>query len=303
MGIGEDSFEELEGLDHMSLIVDGDNGVHTNVLDYTQVGEIFLSEGHPEARALDGGEVDDKTLDFFVVEEIALTRSHVGIGQSLVNFEGFCFHPFTIFPIKSLLRDFADVDFGIEVGGKGFSVVTSVAVYDVEIVDFVEMVLCSVSGVDRGDTRVETATEDGAKSSFLKAFAISPLPRVFEMCFIFGFVVGSVEIVTTGFKTSVHNGEVLIGKREIHHQIGLEGFKKCHQFWNVVGIHLRRFDVVAQAHIGNAFGDGFALRHGARSDHNFVKNIGVFGHFHCGNGGHATCANDENFTHFVVSYA
>ena len=181
--------------------------------------------------------------------------------------------------------------------------VTSVAVNDVEIVDFVEMVLCCIGGENGGDPRVETATEDGAKSGFLKAFAVSPLPRVFEMCFIFGFVVGSVEIVTTGFKTSVHNGEILIGKREIHHQIGLEGFEKCYQFWHVVGIHLRRFDVVAQAHIGNAFGDGFALRHGARSDHNFVKNIGVFGHFHCGNGGHATCANDENFTHFVVSYA
>ena len=110
-----------------------------------------------------------------MVEEIALTRSHVGIGQRLVDFERFCLHPFTIFPIKSLLRDFADVDFGIEVGGKGFSVVTSVAVYDVEIVDFVEVMLCCVSSKDRGDTRVETATEDGAKSGFLKAFAISPV--------------------------------------------------------------------------------------------------------------------------------
>ena len=303
LGIGEDRFEELEGLDHVSLVVDGDDGVHTDVLDHTQVGEIFLSKGHPEARALDGGEIDDKTLDFFVVEEIALTRTHVGIGQRLVDFERFCLHPFTIFPIKSLLRDFADVDFGIEVGGKGFAVVTSVAVYDVEIVDFVEVVLCCVSSVDRGDPRVETATEDGAKSSFLKAFAISPLPRIFKVCFIFGFVVGSVEIVTTGFKASLHDGEVLIGKREIHHQIGLERFEKCHQFRHVVGIHLRRFDVVAQAHVGNAFGDSFALRHGARSNHDFVKNIGVFRHFHGGNGGDTTSANDENFTHFLLSYA
>ena len=127
------------------------------------MSEILLSEGHPEACTLDGGEVDNEALDFFVVEEIALTRSHVGIGERLVNLERFCFHPFAIFPVKPLLRDLADVDFGVEVGGKSLAVVTSVAVHDVEIVDFVEVVFCSVGGEDGSDTRIETATEDGAK--------------------------------------------------------------------------------------------------------------------------------------------
>ena len=195
--VGQHGFKELEGLNHVAFVVDGHDAVHTNVLDDAQVGEVFLPEGHPEAGALDGGKVEDEAFDFLMVEEIALARADVGIGEGLVDFEGLGFHPFAIFPVESFLRDFADVDFGVEVGGKRLAVVAGIAVDDVEVVDFVEMVLGGVGGVDARHTGVETATEDGAKSCLFEAFAESPLPGVLKVCLVLRFVVGSVEVVAT----------------------------------------------------------------------------------------------------------
>ena len=41
-----------------------------------------------------------------------------------MDFVGFCFHPLSVFPVFSFLGYLADVDLGIEVGGKCFAVVT-----------------------------------------------------------------------------------------------------------------------------------------------------------------------------------
>ena len=62
----------------------------------------------------------------------------------MVKFEWTSSNPLTILPVASVLSDFADVDFRVEVGSKSFVVVTSVAVDDVEIVHFVEMVFSSL---------------------------------------------------------------------------------------------------------------------------------------------------------------
>ena len=89
-------------------------------------------------------------------------------------------------------------------------VVTSIAIHDVEILELVKVMLCGVCRVDACYAWIETATEDSAETSLLETLAVSPLPRVLEVCLILWLVVGCVEIVTATSKTSFHDGEILI---------------------------------------------------------------------------------------------
>ena len=73
-----------------------------------------------------------------------------------MNGQRFGFEPLSVFVVQAFLGYLAYVDFGIEVGRKGLVVVTGVAVNDVEIVNFVEMVLGSVCRVDATYAWVES---------------------------------------------------------------------------------------------------------------------------------------------------
>ena len=97
------------------------------------MGEIFLSECHPETGTLDRGIVLDEGFQFFVIEQIAFTRADARVGERSVYLQRSGGHPFAVLPVASVLSDFPDVDFGVEVGGKSFSVVSGIAVDDVEI--------------------------------------------------------------------------------------------------------------------------------------------------------------------------
>ena len=93
-----------------------------------------------------------------------------------MNFERFGLYPLSVLPIQALLCNLADVNFRVEVGSKSFVVVTSIAIYDVEILYFVEVVLSSISGKDACYTWVEATAQDGAQASIFEALLVSPLP-------------------------------------------------------------------------------------------------------------------------------
>ena len=77
----------------------------------------------------------------------------------------------------------------VEVGGERLAVVSGIAVHDVERLHGREIVLGRVGGEHTAHTRVETAAEDGREAGFLEAFAVGPLPGVFEMSHVARFVV------------------------------------------------------------------------------------------------------------------
>ena len=54
------SFQELQRNDFHSIIVDRFDTCHTDILNDTQVSQVFLSERHPEACAFDGREILDQ---------------------------------------------------------------------------------------------------------------------------------------------------------------------------------------------------------------------------------------------------
>ncbi len=216
--IGENSLEELEGYDLLTIVVHLVDAGHTDILDHAEMSEIFLTEGHPEAGALDGRIVLDERLKFLVVEEVALTFTDIGISEGLVDLERFGGDLLAILIVTSVLSDLADVDLGIEVGGESFSMITAVAIDDVEILHVREVMLGSIGGEDTRYTRIETTTKDSSETCVLEAFLISPLPGVFEMSHILGLIVGGVEIVDSADQAGIHNGEILIGEGDIDHE-------------------------------------------------------------------------------------
>ena len=66
----EHGFEELERYDFLTVVVDFVDTSHTDVLDYAEVSEVFLSECHPETSTFDSWEVLNERFQLFVVEEV-----------------------------------------------------------------------------------------------------------------------------------------------------------------------------------------------------------------------------------------
>src|SRR5512133_441210 len=88
-------------------------------------------------------------------------------------------NPFTVLEVFALLGYFADVDFRIEVCGKRFPVVACIAVDNIEIMNLVKMVLCSMSRKYACHPRIESASQACRQSCFPKTVVVGPLPAVF----------------------------------------------------------------------------------------------------------------------------
>ena len=146
-----------------------------------------------------------------MVEQVRLARTDIGVGERLVYLQRLSLYPLSILIIESLLRDLADVDFRIEVGGEGLVMVAGIAVDDVQVVYLVEMVLGGIGRVDARNARVEATAEDSRQAGLLEAVLVGPLPGVFEVCLVFRLIVGGVQIAASAGQACVHDGQVLIG--------------------------------------------------------------------------------------------
>ena len=184
---------------------------HAYVLDYAQVCQVLLSEGHPEACAAYCGEIEYEAFQLLMIHEVAVACTYIGVCKRLVYFQRAGGNPFAVLPVASVLSDLTDVDFRIEIGGKSFAVVAGVAVNDVQSFHGLEMVFGGIGCEYPADTRVKAAAEYGGEACIGKALAVSPLPRVFEVGFIAWFVVGRVQVVDAALQAGLHDGEVLIG--------------------------------------------------------------------------------------------
>ena len=289
-------FEELQRLDHVAFIVDRHDAIHTDILNYSEVSQIFFAESHPETCTLDSWVVLHQTFDFFVVEEVTFLWANVWISQWLVNFQWFSFYPFTIFPIETFLCNLADIDFRVEVCSESLVVITSIAVYDVQVLDLVEVMLCSVSSKDACHTWVKAAAQNCSKTCFFKSFLVSPLPRVFEVSFVLRFIVRRVEVRTSALQTSLHDSEVLIWQSQVHHQVGLETAEEFAKLLYAVCVYLSSLDVWA----ANCFYDSITLRLCAACYHDFAEYVCVLSHFVRSYCSYTTCADNKYFSHILI---
>ena len=307
--IGQHCLEELQGnnLDNClaaavcfgCFVLHFVDTTHADVLNYIKVSEVLLTECHPETRALDGRIIDDERLYLLVMEQITLFGTDAGIGQRLMNLHRLRLDVLAILPVETLLRNLSDVDFGVEVRGKSLVMVACVAVHDVEILNLIKVMFGCVSCEDARHAWVETATQNGAEPSLLKAFAICPLPRVLEVCFVFGLVVSRIEIVATRRQTSLHDGEVLIRQREVHHDVGFIVAQQLDELLHTVGIDLRSLDLRAIFLVKNfSQGDTFLLR--TAGNHHFLECVRILAHLMSGNGSYAASSDNQYSSHSYV---
>ena len=129
------------------------------------------------------------------------------------------------------------------------------------------MVFSGISRKNSGNARIETASENGGQSFFLKTILISPLPAIFKLSLVFRLVVRRIQIIHPTFQASIHNRQVLIGQSHIHNNIGLKRTHQGAQFGNIVGIHSRRLYPVTTDRRCNLV----ALRFRAARQHNIGK--------------------------------
>ena len=196
-----------------------------------------------------------------------------------------------------MLGHLADVDLGIEIGGKGLVVVASVAVDDVEVGDLVEVVLGGVGGVDAADTGVKSAAEDGGETRFLESILIRPLPAVLILGLVLGLVVGGVEIIDPAAEAGIHDGEVLIGEGDIDHQLGLYTLHEHTELLHIVGIDLSGLDeVLATGDLGHEGIDG-ALR--PTGDGDVGEDVPIHGYLLSHDGTDAT-GTDNKYASFHI---
>ena len=274
------------------------DAAHADVLYHLEVLQILLTERHPEARALNGGIIDYQRLYLLMVQQITVARTDVGIGQVLVNLQRFCLHPLSVLPVKAFLGNLADVDFRVEVGCECLVMVTSITVNDVKILYLVEVMLCCISGENACNARVEATTEDCGQSCLTEAVAISPLPRVLEVCLVFRLIVGCVEIVASARQASIHNGEVLIRQREVNNQLWLVIAEQCLQLLHIVSIYLRRAYRHVIAFLVNSLHQFVALLLAAACYHKLGEHVCVLHNLKSGDSGNTTCTNHQYSTHF-----
>ena len=234
-----------------------------------------------------------------MVQQVALLGSDAGICERLVYLHGLGLDIFAVFPVESLLCDLAYVDLGIEVCGKSLMVVAGVAIHDVQILDFVKVVLGSICCEDAGHSGVESAAQYGSQSSLLKALAVSPLPAVLKVCFVLGLIVGRIHIVASCLQASLHDGEVLIRQGQIEHQFRLVVREQSHQLLHAVGIHL------CCAHLCAIFlvqhlGQCYALLLSAAGNHHLGKHLGILAYLVGGYSSHTSGSDNQYSSHIYV---
>ena len=172
--------------------------------------------------------------------------------------------------------------------------ISGITVYDIQVLDFVKIMLGRISCIDTTDSRIESTTEDSCQAGFLETFMVSPLPAIFKVSFIFRLIIGRIQIVHSGFQASFHDSQVLIGKSNINHHFRFEIVEQGYQFVHIVCVDF------CCLYIGITYclDDFVAFLFCTAGNHNICKYIGILCHFVRNDSANTACTNNKNSTHF-----
>jgi hypothetical protein len=149
----------------------------------------------------------------------------------------------------------------VEVGRERMTVVTSVAIEDVDCVDLVEELFLGVCAENIGDAGIEAGAQERHDSGGFESLPVGPLPLVFELRFVGRLVVCGVEVVDSGFEAGIHQRQVLVGQSDVDQEVGLLVFDQCDALCDVIGIDLGDLDF-ATAKLSDLLLDLLASRQG-----------------------------------------
>ena len=277
--------------------------------------KVALAEGHEEADALDAGQVLAEGLDLLMVQQVHILLANLIKVVLALDAHGRDLDPLAVLHVAAGGRDLAQVDLGVEVGGKGVAVVTAVAVQNVDRVDGIELMLGSVGAVGLSYARVKAAAQQGGQAGVLKLFLVGPLPAVvkvggetgllaallvdgapFRVIGVFRLVVGGVHVVDAAGKAGVHDGQILIGQGDVHDKVRLIGVDEVAELLHIIGIDLRcgDFGLCVRGQLGS---EGIALGLGAAGDAQLGENIADLAALGDGDRCNAAAADNKNFAH------
>ena len=277
--------------------------------------QVALSKGHKEADALYLRNIQSQTLNLLVVEQVHILAAHLVEVVFPLDAHRGDFHPVSVLPIASGSGNLPQIDLRVEVGGEGVAVVAAVAVQNVYGVNGIELMLLGIGAVGLGHAGIEAAAQQRRQTRFLEFLPVGPLPTVVEVggeacllapLFINGppfriicvlrLVVCGVHVVDPAGQTGIHNGQVLIGQGDVHHQIGFVCADEVNDLPHIIRIHLG----------GGDFGSGLwrqlcgqlvALGFRAAGNAQFAKHLADLTAFVDSNGRDTAAANNKNFAH------
>ena len=161
------------------------------------MSQIFLSESHPETRTFQCRIIFYQRLQFFMVNHIRFFRTYIRVIQRFMNFMRLCINPFAVFIIFSLLRNLPNINFRIKVCRKSFTMISGIAIDNIQIVHFFKIMLCGISRIYTRYTRIKTATQNSCQSRLFETFLICPLPLIFKFSFIKRLIICRIQIIYT----------------------------------------------------------------------------------------------------------
>ncbi len=307
--IGQQRLEELDGDNLLPLKQDGRGGEHAHIFQTAHVGQIALAEGHEEPDAPDAGDILCQRLDLLVVQQIHILLSHlIEVILPLDAHSGYL-HPVTILPKAAGSGDLPQVDLRVKIGGKGVAVVAAIAVQNVDGVELVKFVLCGIGTVCLCHAGVKAAAQQGGEPGLFKLLPVCPLPAVIEIggetlllaalfidetplrvVGILRLIVGGIHIVDATGQAGIHNGKILVGKGNVHHQVRLIAANQVNDLLYIVGVHL------GSGNFGSSLprqlcGKAVALALGAACNAQLGKNFADLTAFGNGHRGYAAAAN------------
>lgn len=65
-----------------------------------------------------------------------------------MNFQGFGGYPLSVFIITSVLGDFTDIDFRIEVCSKSLVMISGITIYYIQVLNFIEIMFGSICRIN-----------------------------------------------------------------------------------------------------------------------------------------------------------
>ena len=172
------------------------------------------------------------------MKQIHIFHSHFREIIFSFDLHWFCLYPVSVFPVRSFCRNFTDIDLRIEVCCKRISMISAIAVQNINIVDLIKIMFQSICREYPCHSRIKSTSQQRCNSCFFVFFTVCPLPFVLKFCSIFRFIICSIYIINSCGKTCIHNCKILIWKRQIQYHIRFFFFDQSNQFFCVVSIHL-----------------------------------------------------------------
>ena len=120
--------------------------------------------------------------------------------------------------------------------------VAAVTVEDIDVVDLIELMLQRICGENTRYARIESGAEKRRDTGLLKSVMVCPLPLIFELCRVERLVVCGIDIRSLGRQACVHDGQILVRKREVQANVRLELFHDGNKLRYLICVDLTRVD-------------------------------------------------------------